>query len=108
MLLGGYDTDFLYGRGGNDLLIGEAGDDTLDGGEDTSANVLFGDSVAIKVKGSFNLEPLLRLDLRSVEIPGIDLTLADDGGDTIHGGNGFDWIVGGLGTDKLGGYRGRG
>ncbi len=101
VLLGGDGTDFLYGRNGNDLLIGEAGSDTLDGGEDTSANVLFGDSVAIKVKGSFNLEPLLRLDLRSVEIPGIDLTLADDGGDTIHGGNGFDWIVGGLGTDKL-------
>lgn len=101
VLLGGDGTDVLYGRDGYDLLIGEKGDDTLDGGEDNSANVLFGDSVAIKVQGSFNLEPLLRLDLRSVEIPGIDVTLTDSGEDTIYGGNGFDWMVGGLGTDNL-------
>lgn len=103
---GGAGKDYLWGYGGVDLLVGGDGGDELWGGNDTSANFLFGDSVSIKTSNEIDLDAAFSVEglltaIESLVIPKFSIELSDSGDDEIHGGQGFDFIVGGKGQDEI-------
>lgn len=79
ILYGEQDDDFLAGNKGLDRLLGQGGDDILNGGSD--ADFLNGGT-------------------------GNDILYGEEGGDRLIGGGGRDILVGGLGQDKLWGKSG--
>jgi Ca2+-binding RTX toxin-like protein len=73
------DTNYFYGRGGNDSIIGGAGNDTL-----------FGNAGIDFTAGN----------------DGNDRIIGGAGNDGLTGGAGRDWISGGAGDDRLDGGKG--
>ncbi|MHC5112264.1 MAG: beta strand repeat-containing protein, partial [Planctomycetota bacterium] len=86
-------------NGGADTIVGGVGDDTLAGGQDSSSDILIGDSAVILRSQANNL---ITTAYASVVggASGDDLT--NGGLDTISGGGGADLIIGGSGGRDAG------
>ncbi len=101
ILLGGSANDYLYGGGdndqitgndGDDYLNGDDGDDTLDGG--AGLDRLFGKAGNDSLSGGTEDDYLVGDD-------GADTLNGDDGNDELSGGEGNDSLDGGAGNDTI-------
>jgi Ca2+-binding RTX toxin-like protein len=93
-LIGGWNTDYLYGLNGTDNLYGNAGNDVLDGGWDYATNYLYGGAGNDRLDGAFGADYMYGED-------GNDVLHGWDGSDVLHGGTGTDWLYGDEGNDWL-------
>jgi Ca2+-binding RTX toxin-like protein/acetolactate synthase small subunit len=87
--------DDIQGNEGSDVIFGGTGDDTIVGGTDTAADILFGDNgVVVRADGTPQANDIFSTDPLNA------------GKDTITGGLGNDIIIGGSGADRLTGNAG--
>jgi len=94
-----FETDYMYGNGGNDTLRSGSGNDFIFGG--TGNDTLFGGFNDDYVNGDEDDDQIFGEN-------GFDSLYGGDGNDTIFGGLGADTISGGAGTDTIyvGDYQG--
>lgn len=97
LLAGSYGKDTLDGGADNDLLIGDRGEDTLTGGSGT--DILFGNENRDLIFGGSDADDLYGGD-------GNDVAKGDDGDDRVYGEDGNDWLEGGDGIDLIEGGAG--
>ncbi|MEP7194343.1 MAG: peroxidase family protein, partial [Actinomycetota bacterium] len=123
-VVGGNDSDTIYGNAGHDVLNGAGGFDTILGGEGddrvfggAAGDVLKGGPGNDAVDGGTGNDLILggdgqdfttggANDNQSFSGQGNDFIMAGDGGDTAAGGAGDDWMEGGSGVDLLQGDNG--
>jgi Ca2+-binding RTX toxin-like protein len=113
-LYGGANNDTIYGGDGKDTISGNTGNDTMDGGPgadwfsgwDGIDQVTYQDyvvGVTVTVDGTAN-------DGSPGEgdnvVPGVEIVIGGQSGDTLTGDDSANWFYGGPGPDKLYGMGG--
>jgi Ca2+-binding RTX toxin-like protein len=113
-LYGGEGNDTLWGNAGNDNLVGSTGNDTMDGGPgadwfsgwdgiDQVTYAGYTAAVTVTIDGQAN-------DGASGEgdnvVPGVEIVIGGQSGDTLTGDDLANWFYGGPGKDKLFGLGG--
>lgn len=98
-LYGDLGNDTLYGDSGNDLIYGDLGDDTTDGGD--GDDTLFGDKASANAnEGNDTLRGGNGNDVIKGQ-GGNDVLYGDSGNDTLDGDDGADTLYGGDGADLM-------
>ncbi len=97
---------FLFGEGGNDILMGSSGNDTLNGG--MGDDLLYGGQGNDWMVGGLGNDTLYGGDGNDFlhGNAGQNLLFGGDGNDRLTGGTGNDTIFGGAGNDTLIGWSG--
>lgn len=105
-LIADYNSAFLTGRGGDDLLIGAVGDDDIVGGlgNDTGLggagdDTIRGEGGDDSLSGGTGEDEIFGAE-------GADTLFGGDGADSLAGGDGDDSLIGGDGDDTLHGVQG--
>jgi Ca2+-binding RTX toxin-like protein len=113
-LFGGEGNDTLWGGAGKDKLAGSVGNDTMEGGQgadwlsgwdgiDTVTYAGYTVPVTITLNGTANDGPAGEGDN---VLPGVEILIGGESGDTLTGDDFANWIYGGGGKDTLFGLGG--